>query len=239
VESLNKFSSPCLIFPSRCSWIRRLVGWRVDAGQYLSKEQKWRVKTLRKKEKRSVYSYDIINQVDISIIRIHVGPLLPNTHNALSINLSGCSYLLIFVAQSNLLFARPEEKKHAARREELMRLSFISEISLSIPEMNSSIKLISSSFLNLCKCSSLIRNEKSYCGKAGFFLRISNLSARRAINLSSIRVSKTSTSALFLIEIDIRTLLMLDSIRQCSLSLLEITIGSRSSLALSLNSTSG
>jgi len=109
-----------------------------------------------------VYSYDIINQVDISIIKIHTGPLLPNTHNALAINLSGCSYLLMFVTQSILLFARPEEKKQAARREALMRLSFISEISLSMPAMNSSMKLINSSFLNLCKCSSLIRNEKSY-----------------------------------------------------------------------------
>jgi hypothetical protein len=41
--------------------------------------------------KRSVYSYDIINQVDISIIRIHVGPLHTYTHiasDALFINLS-------------------------------------------------------------------------------------------------------------------------------------------------------
>ena len=134
---------------------------------------------------------------------------------------------------SILLPARPFVKKHAAIREWLITDNFISLISLSIPWMNSRRKLISSSFLNLRRCSSAIRNEKSKSACAGFLRRISNLSALKAMNLSSMWVSKISISAPFLIAIDMRTLLMLASMRQCSFSLFEIMIGVRSNLGLS------
>ena len=136
-------------------------------------------------------------------------------------------------AHSILLLAKPFVKKHAAILEWLMTDSFISLISLSIPWMNSSMKLMSSSFLKRCRWSSLTRNEKSKSSWAGFFLKISNLSARSDMNRSSMWVSKTSISALFLIEIDTRTLLMLDSIRQCSVSLFDMMMGYKSSLGLS------
>ena len=136
-------------------------------------------------------------------------------------------------AHSILLLAKPFVKKHAAILEWLMTESFISLISLSMPWMNSSMKFMSSSFLKRWRWSSLTRKEKSKSSCAGFFLKISNLSARSDMNRSSMWVSSTSISALFLIEIDTRTLLMLDSIKQCSDSLFDMMIGCKRSFGLS------
>ena len=117
--------------------------------------------------------------------------------------------------------------------------SFISDISLSIPWINSRIKLISSSFLYFYKWSSVIKKEKSYfVGSTGTLLIILNLSALSAKNLCNICVNKVSIS-FFLIEKDILTELMDPSIRQLSDSFLQIVIGYVSSFGLSANSISG
>ena len=106
----------------------------------------------------------------------------------------------------------------------LITASFISEISLSMPYMNSRMKLISSSFLYFCKWSSVIKNEKSYfTGYALFFLKILNLSALKAKNLWSMCDSRASTISFFLIEMETLQELTEPSMRHDSCSFLVIT----------------
>lgn len=120
-----------------------------------------------------------------------------------------------------------------------MIASFISEISLSIPWINSKIKLMSSSFLYFYRWSSVIRKAKSnFLGSAGILLIILNLSALNAKNLCSMWVNKCSTS-FFLIEKDILQELIEPSIRQVSCSFLAIIIGCMSNFGDSANSISG
>ena len=116
--------------------------------------------------------------------------------------------------------------------------SFISEISLSIPCINSRMKLIRSSFLYFCKCSSVIRKLKLYFSSWGFLLNILSLSALRAKNLCK-TCTKSSSISFVLIAKDILQELIDPSIKQHSFSFLDMSIGFSNSFGLSANSISG